>query len=125
MPVANLVFAIPWMPKSQVRAPAPPPAARRPPPRRLAVAWRSAARPGTCSSRLTPPDATHPPPRPQPPPPQPASPWNILGLVLIMGGLITYRFWPLVQTQLAKMGLGKAPVETEDEETLLGDDERQ
>jgi hypothetical protein len=55
VPVANLVFAIPWMPKSQ-----------------------------------------------------PASLWNVLGLVLIMAGLVTYRFFPLVHERLVRLGWVKA-----------------
>jgi len=70
VPVANLVFAIPWMPKSQ-----------------------------------------------------PASQWNVLGLVLIMTGLVTYRFWPLVNERLVKAGWVKAPAAVGDGESLLQDGE--
>ena len=67
MPVANLVFAIPSMPKSQ-----------------------------------------------------PASPMNVLGLVLIMAGLISYRFWPLIHERLVDMGLlGASKEESTDAEALL------
>lgn len=110
VPVANLVFAISWMPKST-----------------------------------------------------PASPWNILGLVLIMAGLIMvrgvtsavddfsvpvwchsrcarpralrspsphlathllqYRFWPVLEAKFVKMGWMKAPKAADDSESLLEDGE--
>lgn len=68
VPVANLVFAVPWMPKSQ-----------------------------------------------------PASLWNVLGLALIMAGLVTYRFWPLVHERLVKLGWAKDAPKTLDNEALLQD----
>lgn len=68
VPVANLVFAIPWMPKSQ-----------------------------------------------------PASLWNLLGLALIMIGLCTYRFWPVIRAAMARRGW-VSPVEDDGKEegALLG-----
>lgn len=51
---------------------------------------------------------------------QPAGWVNVLSLVVIMAGLVMYRFWPAIGAGLARYGLWKVSPETE-EDALLED----